>query len=274
MTQPRRQAVRIDVNAEIAVHLPDVRRDLQLMLVDISEAGARLQTPLKLPANARLAFTWVGPSRERISISGQIVAASPTSSRTIDYGMAFSMPAAERDKLARDLAELQRRRAFRTGKPAPETKGRERRRHYRASLRFPIHVRAKKEGRAQSFRGDAHDISTGGMLAALPGSHDDGTELQITFTLPLGAVDLGGEEKVHVEQTPFGPRKVKKPAPVRAFEPIDAKARILHKRGDHSGASLYGITFDDFSPFLQEEIARFVHAHQLTQLRKGGAKGE
>jgi hypothetical protein len=67
----------------------------------------------------------------------------------------------------------QRRRAFRAGGDSSakrgaerETGGRDRRRHYRASLRFPVHVRAKKEGRSTSVRAGAHDISTGGMLVA------------------------------------------------------------------------------------------------------------
>lgn len=282
MSEPRRQTVRIDVNTDVTVRLLDLGRELRPLLVDISESGARLRTPFKLPQNTRVAFAWVGPSREPIPVTGQIVAAhAAQSSKVIDYGVVFTMPTAERDRLARDLAEVQRRRAFRAGsgsssaKRAPERDAgaRDRRRHYRAALRFPVHVRAKKEGRSLSVRAGAHDISTGGMLVALPGTYDDGTELQLTFTLPLSAVDQGGQEMVSVEQTPFGPRQVKKTAPVRPFEPIDGKALIVHKRGDaEAGAPLYGITFADFSPFLQEEIARFVHAYQVTQLRKGAAQ--
>jgi c-di-GMP-binding flagellar brake protein YcgR len=262
------------------VHLPDLRRELRPLLVDISETGARFRTPFKLPQHTRVAFTWLGPSKERIPITGHVVAAHKTESRAIDYGVVFSMPAADKDRLARDLAEMQRRRAFRAGReggpkrdPQPRSDGRERRRGYRASLRFPVHVRARKEGRSLSVRADAHDVSTGGMLVALPGAYDDGTELQVTFTLPLHVVDHGGDETVTVEQTPFGPRRVKKTLPVRPFEQIEAKAHIVHKRGAES-SPLYGVTFADFSPFLQEEIARFVHAYQLTQLRKSAAQAE
>jgi c-di-GMP-binding flagellar brake protein YcgR len=253
MSEVRRQTVRIDVNAEVTVRLLEQARELRLLLVDISESGARLRTPLKLPQNGRIAFAWVGPSRQPIAITGQVVAVHASQSKTFDYGVTFTMPPAERDRLVRDLAEVQRRRAFRTGGETRSAGGRDRRRHYRAALRFPVHVRAKKEGRSLSVRADAHDISTSGMLVALPGDHDDGTELQLTFTLPISAVDQG--------------------APIRPFEPIDAKAHIVHKRGAaEAAASLYGITFADFSPFLQEEIARFVHAYQVTQLRKGAAQ--
>src|SRR5579875_2958740 len=111
MSEPRRKAVRIDVNTEVAVHLPDHGRELRLLLVDISESGARLRTPLKLPARARIAFSWVGPSRERIPIVGHVVAARMADAHTIDYGVDFAMPAGDRDRLARDLAEVRRSRA-------------------------------------------------------------------------------------------------------------------------------------------------------------------
>lgn len=280
MSEPRRQAIRIDVNTEVGVLLPEQGRELRLFLVDISEHGALLRSPLKLPMNARVAFNWVGPSRERVAISGKVASARTNESRTIDYGILFTMPAGDRDRLARDLMELQRRRAFRAGGDASKrvhqaaAGGRDRRRAYRASLKFPVHARAKKEGRWHGVRAGAHDISIGGMLVELPGEHNDGTELQLTFTLPLHAVDRGGEETVSVEQTPFGPRRVKKTAPVKPFEQIDTKALIVHKKGAQAGIQLYGITFADFSPFLQEEIARFVHAYQVTQLRRSAAQGD
>ncbi|MGH7659595.1 MAG: PilZ domain-containing protein [Vulcanimicrobiaceae bacterium] len=274
MSEPRRQAVRIEVNTEVAVLLPDLGRELRLLLVDISESGALLRTPFKLPANGRIAFNWVGPSRERIPVGGYVVSARPTDgARTVDYGVTFAMTPGDRERLVRELVEVQRRRAFHAGRESSKG-GRERRRGYRAPLKFPVHARANKGGRWTGVRAGAHDISMGGMLIALPGEHDDGTELQVTFTLPLHAVDQGGEETVTVEQTPFGPRRVKKTAAIRPFEPIETNARIVHKRGVQAGTQLYGVTFGDFSEFLQEEIARFVHAYQVTQLRKSAAQGE
>ena len=107
------------------------------------------------------------------------------------------------------------------------------------------------------------------MLVAIAGAYDEGTQLEVRFTLPLGAVDLGGEEREVTEQTPFGPRRVKKLSPVRPFDPIEAKATIVKKTGGaRNGVPLYGVGFADLSPFLKEEIARFVHSFQVTQLRK------
>jgi c-di-GMP-binding flagellar brake protein YcgR len=281
--EPRRQAFRLDVNAELTVRLADLKRELRLLLVDISESGARFRAGVKLEPQTRVTFNWMGPSRQPIPINGHVVAVRMTDPRTAEYGIQFNMPVADRDRLARELAEVQRRRAYRpaagehpiaaaAASTEPDLGGRAKRQGYRAALQLPVIARVNKEGRWTAARAEAQDISTGGMLLALPGAYEEGTDLQIVFTLPVGAVDLGGEEKEVVEQTPFGERRVKKVLPVRPFEQIDAKARIVKKTaGAKNGVPLYGVGFVELSPFLQEEIARFVHAFQVTQLRKAAA---
>ncbi|MGH7662330.1 MAG: PilZ domain-containing protein [Vulcanimicrobiaceae bacterium] len=283
MPEPRRQAFRLDVNAELTVRLADLKRELRLLLVDISESGARFRAGVKLEPQTRVTFNWMGPSRQPIPINGTVVAVRMTDPKTAEYGIQFNMPVADRDRLAHELLEVQRRRAYRPAAgehPAAtaaanaesDLGGRAKRQGYRAAFLLPIMARINKEGRWTTARGEAQDISSGGMLVALPGAWEENTELQIMFTLPVGAVDLGGEEKDVLEQTPFGERRVKKILPVRPFDPIEAKARIVKKTGGaKNGIPLYGVGFVELSPFLQEEIARFVHAFQVTQLRKAAA---
>lgn len=280
MAEPRRQAFRLDVNAEITVLLPDMRRELKLHLVDISESGARFRAAVKLAPQTRVTFNWMGPSRQPIAVNGNIVAVRMADAKTAEYGVQFTMAVADRDRLAHELAEVQRRRAYKAtdgaGVAPPVTDadigGRAKRQGYRAALQFPIMIRANKEGRWLAVRGEVQDISTGGMMLAIAGAFEEGTELELAFTLPLGAVDMGGEEKEVEEQTPFGPRRVKQLAPVRAFERIETKAKIVKKTGGaRNGVPTYGVGFTDLAPFLQEEIARFVHSFQLTQLRKAAA---
>lgn len=256
-----------------------MNRDLKLILVDISDSGARVRTTVKLPPHTRVSFNWMGPSREPIPVSGTVVAVRMTGQGTAEYGIQFNMPAGVRDKLASELAEIQRRKAFKPAEMAAhviddgETGGRAKRQGYRAAVQFPVAVTVTgKDGRQVPVRGESQDLSIGGMLLAFPGDYDEGTDLQLRFTLPLGAVDMGGEEKEVTEQTPFGERRVKKLSPVRPFDPIAAKAKLVKKTGSaRNGVPTFGIGFVDLSPFLKEEIARFVHAHQLTQLRKAAA---
>ena len=106
----------------------------------------------------------------------------------------------------------------------------------------------------------------------MPGNYEEDTELVLSFTLPLGEVNRGGEEKEVVEHTPFGERRTKKLIPVRPFDPITAKARVVKKAaGARNGMLTFGTRFVGLEPFLKEEIARFVHAHQLARLRKAAA---
>lgn len=280
MTESRRQAFRLEVNAEITVLLVDMKRELKLLLVDISESGARFRAAVKLASQTKLTFNWMGPSRQPIPIHGLIVAIRMADPKTAEYGVQFQMSPGDRDRLAHELAEVQRRRVYKAADgtaanphgPDPELGGKAKRQGYRAALQFKVSVRVNKDGRWIPVSGEAQDISTGGTLLAFPGDYEEGTELQMRFTLPLGAVDMGGEEKEEVEQTPFGPRRVKKLSPVRPFEPIEVKAHVVKKTGGaRNGIPCYGVGFDDLSPFLKEEIARFVHSFQLTQLRKAAA---
>lgn len=277
-TEARRQAFRLDVNAEITLRLSDLNRDLKLLLVDISDSGARVRAGVKLPPHTRVSFAWMGPSREPIAVTGRIVAVRMSDPKTAEYGIQFDMPAAVKDKLARELAEVQRRKAY---KPAEmgthviedgDTGGRAKRQGYRAAVQFNVSVTVMKDGRPLPLRGESQDLSIGGMMIAMPGDYEEGTELTLRFVLPVGAVDMGGEEKEVTEQTPFGERRVKKLQPVRPFDPIEAKAKLVKKTGSaRNGIPCFGIGFVELAPFLKEEIARFVHAHQLAQLRKAAA---
>jgi c-di-GMP-binding flagellar brake protein YcgR len=278
MSEVRRQAFRLDVNAEITVRLADLGRDLKLTLVDISDGGGRLRSTVKLPPHTRVAFAWMGPSREPIAVNGRIVAVRMSDPKTAEYGIQFDMPTVAKDKLAHELAEVQRRKAYKADNSTHviedgDVGGRAKRQGYRAAVVFPVSAKVpNKEGRIIPVRAEAVDLSIGGMLVAMVGDYEENVEIEISFTMPVGAVDMGGEEKEVSEQTPFGERRVKKLVPVRPFDPISCKAKVVKKTGSaRNGVPTFGIGFVDLSGFLKEEIARFVHAHQLSQLRKAAA---
>jgi c-di-GMP-binding flagellar brake protein YcgR len=275
-SEKQRQAFRLDVNADINVQVEN--RRIKMRLMDISESGARFRSGLPLSPQSRILFNWLGPSREPIALEGRIVAARALSMATAEYGVKFDLPVPTRDRLARELLEMQRRRAFKpmeTGAPRindGEVGGRAKRQGYRATVQFPVSIRALKEGRWIRLRGEAQDLSMGGMCVAMPGNYEEDTELVLNFTLPLGEVNFGGEEKEEIEHTPFGDRKKKKIIPVRPFDPITAKARVVKKApGARNGMLMFGTKFVDIDPFTKEEIARFVHAYQVGKLRKAAA---
>lgn len=267
-----RQAFRLDVNEDIVVTLEGMGRTMSATLVDLSEGGCRLRTRLCIP-HAQLEFIWKGP-REKIKLWGDMVGTRITDSKASEFGVRFEMPQIEKDKLVQELHEIQRRMAFKPTEEIPVESGvgRAKRKAYRAPVKFPISF--KPADKMNEIVGMAADLSIGGILLISPEPLKEGSEVEVDFVMPVEAVDLGGEQREVVEQGPFGQRKVKKLIPVRPFEPVHTKAKVLKRVGASPEGTAYGASFVGLSAFMGEEIARFVHAFQLTQLRRAAAAAD
>lgn len=269
-----RQAFRLEVNASIVVTLEEAGRTMSATLVDLSEGGCRLRTRLCIP-QSQLAFEWRGPTN-KLKLWGEMVGSRIMPTKVAEFGVRFEMPQVEKDKLVSELHEMQRRMAFKPIEPTSYGDtggvGRAKRKAYRAPVKFPISFKAK--GAMHEVVAMAGDLSIGGILLISPEALPEGTEIEVDFVMPIEAVDLGGEQREVVEKTPFGNRKVKKLVPVRPFESVHAKAKVLKRVGASPEGTAYGTSFVDLPAFTGEEIARFVHAFQLTQLRKAAAAAD
>jgi c-di-GMP-binding flagellar brake protein YcgR len=273
--EKHRQAFRLDVNEDIVVTLEEVGRSMSATLVDLSEGGCRLRTRLCIP-QSQIAFEWKGPSN-KLKLWGQMVGARITERKVAEFGVRFEMAQVEKDKLVSELHEIQRRMAFKPTEPTSSTLpdtgvGRAKRKAYRAPVKFPVSFKSKEK--MHEVVAMAGDLSIGGVLLITPEPVTEGSEIELDFVMPVEAVDLGGEQREVLEQGPFGQRKVKKLIPVRPFEPVHAKAKVLKRVGAMPEGTAYGTSFVDLSAFMGEEIARFVHAFQLTQLRRAAAAAD
>jgi len=272
--EKQRQAFRLEVNESIVVTLEDAGRTMGATLVDLSEGGCRLRTRLCIP-HSQLAFEWKGPTH-KIKLWGEMVGSRITATKNAEFGVRFEMPQVEKDKLVSELHEIQRRMAFKPTEPTSYGDaggvGRAKRKSYRAPVKFPISYKA--QGAMHEVVATAGDLSVGGILLITPEPIPEGTFVEVDFVMPVEAVDLGGEQREVVEKTPFGNRKVKKLIPVRPFEPVHAKAKVVKRIGASPEGTAYGTSFVDLPAFTGEEIARFVHAFQLTQLRKAAAAAD
>ena len=266
--EKHREAFRLEMNEPVVVNLPDAGRKMSVTLVDLSEGGCKVRTRLCIP-HSLIEFTWKGPTRE-IKVYGEMVGARITPRKDTDFNIKFDMPQNEKDALVSELVEIQRRVAYKapeaTKAPDTDKVGRAKRKAYRAPIKFPVVY--KDTEKMRDVAGICADLSIGGMLLILPESLNEGIEITLEFILPLESVDLGGEQREVVEQTPFGPRKVKKMVPVKPFEPVTTKAKITKRLGGMPEGTAYGVSFVSLPAFTAEEIARFVHAFQLTQVRK------
>lgn len=275
--EKQRQAFRLDVNEDIVVTLEEAGRTMSATLVDLSEGGCRLRTRLCIP-QSQIAFEWKGPSA-KLKLWGQMVGARITDKKAAEFGVRFEMNQVDKDKLVSELHEIQRRMAFKATEPtaasaaaAESGVGRAKRKSYRAPVKFPISFKSKEK--MHEIVGMAGDLSVGGILLISPEPLTEGLEIELDFVMPVEAVDLGGEQREVVEHGPFGQRKVKKLIPVRPFEPVHAKAKVLKRVGAMPEGTAYGTSFTDLSAFMGEEVARFVHAFQLTQLRRAAAAAD
>lgn len=275
MSEKQRSAFRLDVNSVIQIQLESLGRTMNATLVDLSEGGCRLRTPLCLP-NSTIAFMWTGPAQEPMRLWGAMVATRITDYKETEFGVRFEMTQVEKDRLVNELHEIQRRIAFKPAEMEAQLDanalGRAKRKSYRAPVRFPVTIKLK--GKANELAGSAQDLSIGGLLLVSPEKLEEGSEADVQFTMPVEAVDLGGDQRDVVERTPFGERKSKTLVPVRPFEPVSAKIKVIKRAGATSGGTAYGTSFMDLAPFTGEEIARFVHAYQLTQLRRAAAAAD
>lgn len=272
--EKQRQAFRLEVNESIVVTLEEVGRTMSATLVDLSEGGCRLRTRLCIP-HSQLAFEWKGPT-SKIKLWGEMVGSRITPTKIAEFGVRFDMPQIEKDKLVSELHEIQRRMAFKPTGPSSYGDeggvGRAKRKAYRAPVKFPVSYKAKNA--LHEVVATAGDLSIGGVLLITPEALSEGTEIELDFVMPIDAVDMGGEQREVVEKTPFGNRKVKKLIPVRPFEPIHCKAKVLKRVGAAPEGTAYGTSFVDMQAFTAEEVARYVHAFQLTQLRKAAAAAD
>jgi c-di-GMP-binding flagellar brake protein YcgR len=272
--EKHRQAFRLDVNEEIVVALEEAGRTMSATLVDLSEGGCRLRTRLCIP-QSQLAFEWKGPSA-KLKLWGQMVGARITEKKAAEFGIRFEMPQVEKDKLVQEIHEIQRRMAFKPTEPTTTSGdagvGRAKRKAYRAPVKFPVSFKSKEK--MHEVVALAADLSVGGILLVSPEPLSEGSEIELDFVMPVEAVDLGGDQREVVEHGPFGQRKVKKLIPVRPFEPVHTRAKVLKRVGASPEGTAYGTSFIDLSAFMGEEVARFVHAFQLTQLRRAAAAAD
>jgi c-di-GMP-binding flagellar brake protein YcgR len=248
------------VGAEIVVSVEGFKSLTKVVLVEISENEARVRANVRLPSKAGLSFHWMGHSRDRILIHGHVAAVRMVDKQTAEYDVRLTMPDVARERLARELLQIERRKLLQTAQTH--------RKAYRVVTQFPIAVQAKVRGQSISLRGEARDLSIGGILLQVPSALERGTDLELSFSLPQEVVKKPARTKEIVEISPFGER-IRKLGGQRRCEPIQAKARVVKRVGNtRTGLSLFGVNFIGMPSVLEEEIARWIHARQLQHLSR------
>lgn len=272
MTTNERSGYRQPVDLPVQVSVSGIRIPVNATIVDVSVTGCRLRSWIALERGAKIAFDW---PREHVDLrlTGSVMARRPcTQGGAFEYGVSFAgLLPAQSDLLAREIAEAQRREALNRGQQAAAMRvspAQFNRRHaYRARAEFIVDV-TFEERKTAAIKVTATDISAGGLRIVCDRELTSNDEVTVRFRLPddvLRVFPPGVHEDVVM--TPFGPRRRTKNNR-RPFEEMRIRSRIANRLKDWHGRPAFGVAFVEIDAYSREEIARFIHAVQLGQLRE------
>ena len=267
----KRRFFRQSIELPIAFSVVGLPAPVHGTLINISETGCRLRSLILVERNSGVEFELRRPQHPVFQLNGRVIArTAPERGGGFEYGINFeAMPPDERQKLAHQIRALQRRdakaRAEKLPPDVPPPSGSKQR---RASVRTfaPFALRYRIARRAsRAARGN--EVSTGGLRLTASEAIPNGTILQLRFTLPSSYLEAYPPKAERTEITPFGPRTIRIPDNRRPFEEMKIHGRVVARFLRSNGNHVYGIAFTDIDGYEREEIARFNHAVQLTNLR-------
>jgi len=261
----------------VTVHLK-FNPDFMATLIDISETGCRIRAPIALEIGLDIVFDWNRHNKPPLRLNGRVMTRRRTQGMVLyDYGIAFpGIKQDLKDGIISETLELQRREAMRNqttdssmAKQVAAQLG-TKRSAYRATVEFEIFYTVP--GRFGKHPGTGSDLSLGGMRLETTEKMPEGTLIDFVFTLPNQYLKVYEGEHEETEISPFGARKVVKKSNVKPFEEMRMRGRVVKVLKE--GAKVqHGIAFVDPHPFVVSELARFIHAVQLTRLRAERSPG-
>jgi c-di-GMP-binding flagellar brake protein YcgR len=260
MLKNERSSYRQSVDLQVQVSVKGIRLPLNATIVDVSVTGCRLRSWIALERDANVAFDW---PREgvQLRLAGTVAARRPsTEGEAFEYGVTFTgLLPAESDLLAREIVEAQRREAFNRAQRAAALNIKpsdvNRRGAYRANVRFSVEL-ILADRLATPIEVIASDISAGGLRIAFEKDLRVNDEVTLRFRLPNDVLRIYPPQ---VEEV----KKLRRP-----FEEMRIRSRIASRLEDEEGKPVFGIAFVEVDAYTREEIARFIHAVQLGELRE------
>jgi hypothetical protein len=267
-----RAGYRQPVDLPVQLLVTGIRLPVNATIVNVSVTGCRLKSWIAIERDAKIAFEW---PREGVDLrlTGTIVMRQPSDEgAAFEYGISFEgLLPAQADLLAREIHEAQRREALNRSmqakalnvKPADVNN---RRSAYRAKAEFRVDI-VREDGKLLPIKVSAVDISSGGLRVTSERPLTPQDEVTVRFRLPDDVLKIfppGVQEEV--VNTPFGPRKHTKNRR-KPFEEMRIRSRITAQLADYDEKPAFGIAFVELDVYTREEIARFIHAVQLEELR-------
>ncbi|MGZ3497603.1 MAG: PilZ domain-containing protein [Vulcanimicrobiaceae bacterium] len=252
----KRETFRQGVDEPVELHVAGIDSTIKARVVDLSTDGCRFRCLVLVDRGRAVTFTWKRPAGASLELKGVVTSRRASVERPgFEYGLRFDgLPDVQREALARDITEMQRRSAVvraeqKTATPDAASPEDRRRTAFRASVTFP--VRYRHEGRSVPIDAKATDLSAGGLclISELPLA--PGQLIALTFRLPDDVLSV------------YDPADARRRKP---FEEATLRARVVRRLPGTTAS--HGIEFRDVDPHTREELARFIHAVQLKRLRR------
>ncbi len=268
----QRRSYRQSIELPIAVEVAGLPAPVYGTLINISETGCRIRSLILIDRDRDVSFELKRPGHPAMHLRGKVVSrATPPYGGGYEYGITFKLTNTEKGALNKEIQEMQRREAAARADRRPTTVGttapsaaKQRRGSVRTLVGFPVRYRIP--GRP-AITAEANDVSTGGLRLITVDKLENGTMVDLRFTLPESVLWVYPAAEERTEITPFGPRRIRIPDNRRPFEEMIVHGRIVSRFAPSRDREVYGVQFTDIDGYQREEIARFTHAVQLARLR-------
>ena len=273
--QNDRKHFRLALNLPIDITVPSAPVALPATLGDLSEGGCRIVSKSMLLRDSDLAFDLKREGKPPVKLAGKVMSVDyKQGNKLFHYGVRFSrLRTADSDAVYQYIVE-QQRRAIKTNdsEQRPSAPGRAALRSvpergaYRVEKMFPL--RYSVTGLRGSSPAIAVDLSVGGMRIAFDRKQQIDRELDLFFTLPADVLDVLTRHESSRDASIFGRTVQTLEKKARPFGEMQLHAKLLPAMTEVNGRYIYSVIFVRPSTFVQDEVQRYVHAAQLTELHK------
>ena len=265
-----RNFFRLAVDLKIEVAVADFPAALAATLVDISEGGCKISATSMILKDAELSFEVARPGKVPLKLRGRVahVEFKPMASK-FEYGIQYiGLRAAEADAIYQFVVEEQRRKLQVEGGPGKAEKNgkvEDRKAVLRVERKFPIEYVIY--GQRNFLPATATDVSRGGMRVIFPQRPPEDRTFEFRFTFPSDVLEVLTRKEHSRDVSVFG-REIKvKEHKARPFPELRVQIRVLPGWHEIRGAFHYSVQFLRPKPQVIEEIERFLHSAQLTELK-------
>lgn len=273
--QNDRKHFRLPVNAHVDITVPSAPVPLPATLVDLSEGGCRIACKSMLLRGGAVRFDLKIDGKAPVALTGKVMTIDyKQGNKMFHYGVQFDkLRPAVNDAVYQFIVAQQRRgiqaqqHAADVARPsAPALRSVPERSAYRVAKRFPLRYSiAGLRGTNAAF---ALDAGVGGMRIAFETKQQADRELDLRITLPSDVLEVLTRRESSREGSMFGRTVQITEKKARPFAEMQIQAKILPGVQEVSGRFVHSVVFVRASTLVQEELQRYVHAAQLTDLKK------